>query len=192
MNTDLFEKVYSHPMLKMVDLKKIIDAHTHIEFSKGTIILENGKTANEYFLIEKGLFRSFAYDYIGNEITTGFFTDGELLIEVPSLFQRIPSEENLIAETNGSAWKIEFEIFQELFNYMEGFREWGRAWMSNQLFISKQHSIDLRTKSARDRYLMLLNTQPQILKYAPLKYIASYLGITDTSLSRIRKEILNS
>jgi hypothetical protein len=45
------------------------------------------------------------------------------------------------------------------------------------------------TKSATERYLILLNNRPQVINQAPLKYIASFLGITDTSLSRIRKEI---
>ncbi|HTN69188.1 MAG TPA: hypothetical protein VLZ33_06975 [Dysgonamonadaceae bacterium] len=91
--------------------------------------------------------------------------------------------------TEGCAWKIELESFEELFHKIEGLREWGRAWMSSQLFIAKQRSIDMRTKSATERYLMLVNDKPQIIQQAPLKYIASYLGITDTSLSRIRKEI---
>lgn len=151
MNIELFEKIYSHPLLTKGHLKEIREAHRKIDFSKGDLFLENGKMANAFFLIEKGLFRSFASDYNGNEITTGFFTEGEILIEVSSLFQRIPSEENLIAVTNGCVWKIEFETFQELFHNREGFREWGRAWMSQQLFISKQRSIDMRTKSARDR-----------------------------------------
>jgi hypothetical protein len=61
--------------------------------------------------------------------------------------------------------------------------------MANQLFAAKQRLMDITTKSAAERYLMLLNSKPEVIKQAPLKYIASYLGITDTSLSRIRKEI---
>ena len=189
MENTLFEMVYNQPSLKKEDFKRIIDAHTKIDFQKGELFLKIGTTANEYFLIEKGLFRSFAFDYEGKEITTGFFIQHEILIEVASLFQRIPSKENLQALSNGSVWKIEFGDFQKLFNSIDGFPEWGRAWMTNQLFVSKKRSFDMMTKSATDRYLMMLNEQTQIINQAPLKYIASYLGITDTSLSRIRKEI---
>ena len=189
MENTLFEMVYNQPSLKKEDFKRIIDAHTKIDFQKGELFLKIGTTANEYFLIEKGLFRSFAFDYEGKEITTGFFIKHEILIEVASLFQRIPSKENLQALSNGSVWKIEFGDFQKLFNSIDGFPEWGRAWMTNQLFVSKKRSFDMMTKSATDRYLMMLNEQPQIINQAPLKYIVSYLGITDTSLSRIRKEI---
>lgn len=138
------------------------------------------------------MLRSYVHDFNGSEITTDFHGKNEISIEVSSLFQRIPTKENITALTNGKAWKIEFETFQELFHKIEGFREWGRAWMSRQLFISKQRSIEMLTKSATERYLTLLNEKPEIIQQAPLKHIASYLGITDTSLSRIRKEILHN
>jgi len=63
--------------------------------------------------------------------------------------------------------------------------------MSQQLFIYKQRSIEMFTLSATKRYLNLLQQKPQVVQFAPLKQIASYLGVTDTSLSRIRKEIVS-
>ena len=62
--------------------------------------------------------------------------------------------------------------------------------MSYQLFYLKQKSVEVITKSATERYLDLIKAKPEVLKFAPLKNIASYLGITDTSLSRIRKDII--
>ena len=55
--------------------------------------------------------------------------------------------------------------------------------------LSEKRSLSMITDSAQKRYLDLLANHPQILQEAPLKHVASYLGITDTSLSRIRKEI---
>lgn len=189
MSNNFFENIYNHPLITKEEYKQIIDSHTKIAFLKNELILSEAKTSNEYYLIEKGLFRSFVYDFNGNEITTAFFGTNEILIEVVSLFQRIPSKENLQALTNGNVWKIDFEGFQQLFHTIEGFREWGRNWMSNELFISKQRSIHMLTQTASERYLNLISEAPQIIKQAPLKHIASYLGIKDTSLSRIRKEI---
>jgi len=189
MKNNFFEKIYKHPAIRQEHYSAIISSHTRIEFSKNEIVLNEGKTSNAYYLIEKGLFRSFVYDFNGNEITTEFFGLEELLIEVSSLFQRIPAKEIQQALTDGIAWKIEFEAFQKLFQEIEGIREWGRNWMSNQLFISKQRAINMLTQSATERYLNLIRERPQIIKQIPLKFIASYLGVTDTSLSRIRKEI---
>lgn len=190
MNIDFFQSIYDHSLIKKDELSEIISAHEKINFAKGSFILGSGKMADEYYLIESGLLRAYVHDFNGNEITTEFYCTDEISIEVSSLFQRIPTKENIIALTNGIAWKIEFDKFQELFHRIESFREWGRAWMSGQLFISKQRKIEMLTKNATERYKALIMQKPEIVKHAPIKHIASYLGITDTSLSRIRKEIL--
>ncbi|NEN24962.1 Crp/Fnr family transcriptional regulator [Cryomorpha ignava] len=192
MTKSIFEKIYNHLALRKEDLDSIANAHEQIDFQKGHVFLENGKVANEYYLIQSGLVRSWLYDYNGDEITTEFYGDGEILIEVSSLFQRIPTKENIVALTAGTALRIDFDKFQELYHKIPAFNEWGRAWMSNQLFMSKQRTIDMLTRSAADRYLAILKHKPLIIKEAPLKHIASYLGITNSSLSRIRKEIFSA
>ncbi len=60
--------------------------------------------------------------------------------------------------------------------------EWGRAWMSEQLFESKHRAVEMITENATTRYLKLIKEKPQVIRQAPLKQIASYLGVTDTSL----------
>lgn len=185
----LFKTIYNHPQIKLSDLDVIMDAHEKVHFSKGDFILQVGAKAAEYYIVEKGLMRSFVYDTNGNDITTDFFGEGDIAIEVSSLFMGIPSQENIQALTSGYAWKITFDAFQKLFHTIDGISEWGRSWFSQQLFSAKERSIDMITKSAQDRYLYLEKNKPQIIKNAPLKHIASYLGVTDTSLSRIRKEI---
>ena len=190
MTNGFFEHIYCHPQISTADLEKISSAHKAVSFKRGDVFLQAGKVANEYYLIVEGVCRSYVHDFNGNEITTSFHCENELMIEVSSLFQRIPSQENLVAITDGTAWKIEFDVFQQLFHSIEGFREWGRAWMSNQLFLAKLRSIEMITKSAGERYLALLKEKPEVIKHAPLKQIASYLGVTDTSLSRIRKQTL--
>jgi len=86
-----------------------------------------GEISNAYYLIQTGLVRAWLYNYNGAEITTEFYGDGDLLIEVSSLFQRIPSKENIVALTSGTAMKIDFDKFQELYHKIPAFNEWGRA-----------------------------------------------------------------
>ncbi|WP_212004567.1 Crp/Fnr family transcriptional regulator [Chitinophaga sp. HK235] len=189
MEIDFFQTIYNHPLIKQDDYEEIRKAHTRIQFPGGTLLLESGKTAKEFYIIEKGLSRSFLYDYNGNEITTEYYCPKEILIESFSLFHRMPSMENFQAISDVTAWRIEYDIFQKLLGEVEGLREWGRTWATSQLFLLKQRSISTLTTSATDRYLNLIKERPQIIIQSPLKYIASYLGITDTSLSRIRREI---
>lgn len=192
MQNKILSQIYQHPQMKHEDLLLICAAHQRLEFQKGDYFLEKGKMSNEYFIIESGLVRAFTHNYKGEEITTDFIGENEIVIEVSSLFTRIPAQESLQALTNGVAWKIDFNIFQELYHKSAGFSEWGRAWMSNQLFGLKQRNIDMISVSASDRYLKLLKEKPQIIQQASLKHIASFLGVTDTSLSRIRKEVFDN
>jgi CRP-like cAMP-binding protein len=100
--------------------------------------------------------RSFVYDIDSNDITINFFTESDIVIEASSLFQRIPSIENIQAETDCSVWKISYDDFQELFHSIPALTEWGRAWMSYQLFYLKNRSVEMITKSATERYLDLI------------------------------------
>ena len=185
---EIIRSVYKHPFITQNDLDDIANAHSLLEVEKGSILLKKGLVSDCYYLLEKGLVRAYVHDFNANEITTEFFTEGEVVIVPSSLFQRIPSAEYLQAVTECKLWKIDFDNFQQLFNKIDGIKEWGRAWFTFQLFHMKQRSLDMVTKSATDRYKKLLADKPDVLKYAPLKDVASYLGITDSSLSRIRRE----
>lgn len=187
--TTIFSSTYRHPLLTGEDLNKIASAHNRLRLGKGHVLLQEGQTANEYYILESGLIRAYVLDYEGNEITTEFFTEGEIVIVPTSLFQRIPSSETLVTVTDAILWKINFDEFQKLYHSIPGFSEWGRSWFSTQLFSMKQRSLDMITETATHRYLKLMKEKPQIIRYVPLKQIASYLGITSSSLSRIRKEI---
>ena len=184
--------IYKHPDFEPTDLTVIVNAHRQTSFKKGDMILKVGQKSNKYYCLVNGWVRSYAISSEGEEITTGFFGTNDIVIEVASLFLRVPTKENLQALTDCECWEIDFESFQMLFHSVKGFMEWGRSWMSGQLLKSKLRSISMITDSATDRYIELQKEHPDLLLKIPLKYIASYLGVTDTSLSRIRKEISNS
>ncbi len=185
----MFQKIYKHELLRDDELETIIDKHKLIHFKKGDFIFKAGQVSNEYFCIKSGLIRTFLYDYNGIDITTDFISADCLAIDVLSLFHRTPAQENYQALTDIEAYVIKLDAFQELYHSIKGFNEWGRAWMVENLFQLKQRSLSMISDSAKQRYIKLQDEHPEILLEAPLKFIASYLGITDTSLSRIRKEL---
>jgi CRP-like cAMP-binding protein len=182
--------LYQHPLLTAPDLQTIFEAHKKVTFSKGEYLLEKGQVAGQYFCVEHGLVRSFVYDYDGNDITTGFVGKNEIAIDVVSLFHQVPTLEYFQALTDCECYAINLDRFQDLYHSIKGLNEWGRAWMSTSLFELKQRTLSMITDSATERYKQLQRQHPQILMQAPLKHIASYLGITDSSLSRIRKELV--
>ncbi|WP_432708882.1 Crp/Fnr family transcriptional regulator [Pedobacter sp.] len=184
------QTVYQHPLLKPDELEIICEAHQSVSFHKGDFLLKKGQVANAYYCISTGLIRSYVYDYNGHDITTGFIGKNEIAIDVASLFRRIPTVEYFQALTAVECYAIDFETFQRLYHSMIGLNEWGRAWMSESLFQLKQRTISMISDSASERYKTLQLQHPHILQQSPLKFIASYLGITDTSLSRIRKDLV--
>jgi hypothetical protein len=83
---------------------------------------------------------------------------------------------------------INYEQLNHLFHTIPEFREFGRWVLVNGFTAFKLRTLSMITETAEQRYVSLLQSHPEVFQHAPLKYIASYLGITDTSLSRIRKE----
>lgn len=187
--TEILSRVYQHPVLTKAELHAIIEEHHIVNFKKGDYIFKKGETLHQYIVLKSGIARAFTYNFEGEDITTDFFIEYDIVIDELSLFQRIPLQEHIQALTDCTGYSIDYPNFQHLFHHIGGFSEWGRIWMTAKLFQFKQKSIDMITLSAKDRYLNLLKTRPEILQNVPLKFIASYLGITDTSLSRIRKSI---
>ncbi len=166
-----------------------MNQYQRIEFAKNDFLIQEDSTANYYYFIESGYVRSYVIDLEGNDISTKFFSSSDIVIDWHSYFLKTKCRENVQAITACVAWKITFENFMKLFK-IEAFREVGRTRLVNNYFELKNHSISIIADPAKDRYLNLLKSKPDIVQNVPLKQIATYLGITDTSLSRIRKEIL--
>jgi len=180
--------IFIEQNFKKEDLETILQQYQRVEFSKNDFLIQEGTTANFYYFMESGFARSYVIDLEGNDISTKFFGTTDIVIDWHSYFLKTKCRENIQAITACIAWKITFENFMKLFN-IEAFRDVGRNRLVNNYFELKTHSVSVIADPAKDRYLNLLKTKPDIIQNVPLKQIATYLGITDTSLSRIRKEI---
>jgi len=158
------------------------------ELVKGDLFVNEGKINNEYLFLENGYMRAFLLDTEGNEVTVNFYCPKTVVFEVSSFFQRVTAQENIQALTDIKGWVITFEKLDNLFHSIPEFREFGRAILVKGFVSLKIRTLSMINKAAEQRYAELLKSNPDIIQNAPLKFIASYLGLTDTSLSRIRKE----
>ena len=152
------------------------------------MFLKEGKISDEYLFLEDGFMRAFAIDTEGNDVTTNFYMAREVVFEVSSFFNRTTSRENIQAVTDCRGWVISFDELNELFDALPEFREFGRHILVKGFSALKNRMLSTITETAEERYQRLLQTNPAIFQYSSLKHISSYLGITDTSLSRIRKK----
>ena len=183
--TDFILKVYPMPLN---EAEKIADRFTACSFEKGDYLLRSGKANNVYHFMIEGYARAYTYDLDGNDVTTAFYGPQQIVCELFSFFKRIPSQENIQALTPMTTWQLTFDELQDVFHSQLLFREFGRMVLINAYAGLKTRMLSMIQQTAEERYAMLLKMNPGIFQHAHLKQIASFLGITDTSLSRIRKE----
>ncbi|MCB2376254.1 Crp/Fnr family transcriptional regulator [Hymenobacter sp. BT635] len=173
-------------LISAAQAAEIAAGFTRRTLARHELLLPAGQVSDEYLFLDQGLLRAFALDEDGNDVTTGFFSVGQVALEVASFFNRTPSQETLQALTDSAGWGISYAQLNGLFHARPEFREFGRSVLVRELTRLKTRLLALTTTSAAARYEALLHSSPEILQQVPLKHIASYLGVTDSSLSRIR------
>ena len=170
-------------------VEEIANHFNEFQIGKNEFFIQQGKVCVNYLFLEQGFIRSFTLDLEGNEVTTEFYSNNQVVFEVGSFFQKTPSKESFQALEDSYGWYIDFDQLQTLFHAIPEFREFGRMILVRGFISFKQRALSLINQSAEQRYETLIKSRPEIFQRAPLKNIASYLGITDTSLSRIRREL---
>jgi len=183
---DFIRSVIDLPQDAMAAIQQ---AFTKTEMPKGTKILRQGQTCKKLFYLEKGLGRSYYYNEKGKDVTVWFFSDDNIMVSVESFFQQKPSLYDMELLENSSLHYITYQDLQNLFDQYHSIERFGRL-LAIQLLtdvVEKLNAIQFQT--AKERYHFLIQKYPDIAYRAPLGHIASYLGITQETLSRIRAEI---
>jgi CRP-like cAMP-binding protein len=169
-------------------LEDIVGHFEPKSFARHDYFVAVGKVNTHHFFMAEGFMRAFTYNPEGQEVTTDFFNSNRPVFEANSFITQSRSLENIQAITNCHGFLVSFEKSNELFHTIPEFREFARRVLLNEFAAYKKRTLSLIIQTAEERYADLINTNRDIFQYAQLKHIASYLGITDTSLSRIRKE----
>ena len=174
------------PMSPDVALR-LCEKFQYQEVEKGTYLLKENKICVETRLLETGFVRSFTLNTEGVEVTTAIYNAPCMVNSLQSFFKRQPCRENLQTITDCKIWSMTYDDVQTQFHSIPEFREWGRMMLINGNALLQDRMFGMIQLTAEQRYAQLMQTNPEIFQNVPLKMIASYLGITDSSLSRIRK-----
>ncbi len=156
---------------------------------KHAFLINEGKRIYQNYFLEKGYIHSFTLDKDGKEVTTNIFSAPCFVNDFLSFFKQLPAKQSYQTLSECTIWSISYNKVDNFFHSVPEAREFGRALILNQLDAITERMIDMIKYPAEKRYMKLLNNHLGIFQNVPLKIIASYLGITDTSLSRIRKNI---
>jgi len=158
------------------------------EFSKKSLILKQGQVENYLSFIEDGILRQFIIKQ-GNELTFKFSFEGGFYSAYDSFLTRKPANYSIQALTDTVMYSISYRDLQDVYKNTLNGNVFGR-FAAEGLFLDKfKRELSLLTQTAEERYLNLFTEQKRLIKQIPLKYIASYIGITPQALSRIRKRI---
>jgi CRP-like cAMP-binding protein len=167
-------------------LHLIADQFEEKTLQKDDYLLKEGKVSAYYFL-STGFLRVFTFDTEGNEVTTYFYSQNRVVFDAASFFLKAPSSENIQAMTECKVYTTDFEKLNMLFHSVPAFREFGRKILVHEFVAYKQRTLAMINQSAEKGYLKLMETNKDIFQYAHLSHIASYLGISERTLNRIRQ-----
>ena len=156
-------------------------------FAKNEIIQDINTSCRTVYIVQTGCARIFYYKD-GNDITEHFAFENELIVRAESLFSGKPTSKGIQAIDDTSMLAINSESLFKLYDQHHDLERLFRLIFEREYVNTVRRIESLQSKSAKERYLDLLQSTNYV-QTIPLKYIASYLGITQVSLSRIRAEI---
>ena len=162
-----------------------ISAWKHWKTTKDFFLLKENTVSDYLYFIEKGVARIYYYKN-GKEITEWLALDQQFFLSITSYFQRTPS--HLIIQTiePSEVYGIHHDDFMTLADKYHDVERLLRRMVTGSLILSQIRMDSIQFESAQQRYEKLLQKTPQIVQRVPLTYIASFLGITLETLSRIR------
>ncbi|OCA78590.1 cyclic nucleotide-binding protein [Chryseobacterium contaminans] len=182
---------YFHSLFSIKNevVEKITETFKPFELKANNILLDLNTISTKTYFLEKGYVRSYLLNEDNEEITTNIFAAPCFVNDFLSFFRQQPTKEIYQAVTDCTFWETGLENVQYNFHNIPEFREFSRL-----LFVLNYHHIhdrliEMASQKASTRYANLMKKDPDIFQYVPLKIIASYLGIKDSSLSRIRRDI---
>jgi CRP-like cAMP-binding protein len=153
---------------------------------KNTVLHHAGQVCDVVYFLRTGIARQY-YGSLGMEGTTWFSFAGDVLAD-SSFLSRQPYHTSILAVTDLEMFSMRYDALQDLYCSSAIWERFGRLVSEAYLLEVGERALSLQFKSARERYQELLRRQPQIEQHVPLNQIASYLGIAQETLSRLRSK----
>lgn len=156
-----------------------------ISLSKNAYLLNEGQVCRHLYFAEKGALRGF-YNLDGKEITHWFAFENDFVTSFHSFITKEPAVENIQLLEGCILWAISKETLTSLFDRYHEIERLMRIAYEKYYIRLEERFVNAHFKTAKERYEDLLHQTPHILERVPLGYIASYLGISQETLSRVR------
>ena len=189
--TDIYLNSVKAICLNLTDAELTVCAGklTETAFKKKDIFLQSGKIQKAIGFIAKGLVRSFFTDAGGNEITVGFYSEGEYATHYPAFITRQPSMYSIQCLEPTSMVCLSYDNMQWVYQQIPGFEKYGRL-VAEEILKRQQARIEsFIFQTAEERYVDFIAQHPTLFNRVSLSNLCSYLGIERQTLTRIRQKL---
>jgi CRP-like cAMP-binding protein len=173
-----------HP-LKEEAIAAIDRGTFRVTIQKGKFLIKPGNAADHYYLILKGVIRAYIKED-GKEITTWINDENEIVGSIRSLALNVPCEEYLQAIETTDLAGIPYSLVEWLYDTFPEANIIGRKILEQSYRDAEERAYICRIPSAEKKYKRFVETRSRLINRVSLKYIASYLGMTNETLSRVR------
>jgi CRP-like cAMP-binding protein len=158
---------------------------TPIILQKNENLVAEGQTCNQLFLVESGCLRNY-FNNNGTDVNLSFTFEGQFVTSFEAYLHREPSKIVIQAMEQSAVWAINSREFPKEHLYYTSFSTFIRRLLIRILTVTEEHHNMMRMNAPADRYQYILEKKPELVQKIPLSQLASYLGITRETLSRIR------
>lgn len=157
---------------------------------QGDLIEKAGEVSKQFIHVRSGCLMSFYTDTAGTDHVLQFSTAGWWTGDLKSFTQQIASSYTTRALADSDVLLIDKRDFDNLLDRFPVYEKYFRILFQNSLITHQNRILQNISATAEDRYLRFQKKYPSLEQYVPLKYIASYLGITPEFLSKIRRKLM--
>lgn len=152
---------------------------------RGEFLFREGKVNNNIYFIGQGLARAFVF-HEHHEVTFWFAREADPLLSIQSYVNDLPGYENIELLEDCVLFQLKKQDLERLYHEDIHLANWGRRLADQSFVDTEKRLISRQFKSSMERYEDLIKKQPDLFRRVPLKLVASYLGMTQVTLSRIR------
>lgn len=174
------------------DLSPVANLFRRIDLQKEDYLLKIGQYSSDLCFVKEGILRVFAYNESGSkEVTQWISTKGSFITELSSFTFRTPSRWNIQAITDSELYAISKEKYERIGEIVPNWAELDKLFIAKCFITLENRVFKQLSMSAEEKYKDLLTQNPEIFHQVPLQYLASMLGMTPETLSRVRRRIIS-
>ena len=185
--TELEKYIQTYFGVSHDELSHISSFFKRVSFKKGEYFLRTGSPSDRLGFVQSGILREFVL-IDDKEITKWISTKGYFALDLSSFMFKIPARWNIQALTDCELYIIENENYQRIGQVIPRWTELEKLFISKCFAALEDRIIVHLSMTAEERYQQLFNFNSELFNQVPLNYLASMLGMTPETLSRIRKK----